>query len=179
MMNSSPNTKLFYSCAAMTSVRKSHFSKGFNVVELMLVVAILGLLATAALPAMTSTIHRMRVRTAADAITSSLYLARSEAIKRAGGVTIQPAGATWNTGWIVRDAAGNILRRSPAFNGVTLTHLGGGATITVDRWGKFTGGGALAGSFSAVPSTSSSVSRAVCVSIGGRISQKPNSATCP
>jgi len=153
-------------------------SKGFSAIELMVVIAILGALAAVALPSFITTMQTMRVRTAISAIVSTLYLAKSEAIKQAGGVTIQPVGAAWNTGWTVRNAGGTVLRSVPAFSDVTISHLSGAGTITVDRWGKFSGGGLLAANFSATTSLGASVSQAVCVGAGGRITQKSGS-TCP
>ncbi len=69
-------------------------------IELMIVVAIMAILIALAAPSFTGLIERWRVRDSAETLTSTLYYARSEAIKRGGGVTIDATGG-WNTGWKV------------------------------------------------------------------------------
>ncbi|WP_369818216.1 GspH/FimT family pseudopilin [Acidovorax sp. Root219] len=91
-------------------------SAGFTAIELMVVVAIVGVLTALAAPSFTPLIERWRVREAAESITASVYLARSEAIKRGGNVVIlknnsndinaptcnNGTGATeWGCGWNV------------------------------------------------------------------------------
>ena len=73
---------------------------GFTAIELMVVIAIVAILATLAAPSFNPLIERWRVRSASEDLTSTLYFARSEAIKRGGGVTIDATGG-WNLGWKV------------------------------------------------------------------------------
>lgn len=85
----------------------------------MVVVAIMAILAALAGPSFAPLIERWRVRDAAETLTSSLYYARSEAIKRGGNVIIikNPNSGTcttatgdtqWGCGWrIFFDANGN------------------------------------------------------------------------
>ena len=73
-------------------------NQGFTTIELMTVVAIMAILVALAAPSFNGLIERWRVRDTAEAITSTMYYARSEAIKRGGGVTINATGG-WNTGW--------------------------------------------------------------------------------
>jgi type IV fimbrial biogenesis protein FimT len=54
----------------------------------MVVVAIIAVLAALAGPSFTPLIERWRVRDAAETLTSSIYYARSEAIKRGGNIII-------------------------------------------------------------------------------------------
>ncbi|MGL6206135.1 MAG: pilus assembly FimT family protein, partial [Giesbergeria sp.] len=65
---------------------------GFTAIELMVVVAIVAVLAALAAPSFTPLIERWRVRQAAENLTSSLYFARSEAIKRGGGIALDATG---------------------------------------------------------------------------------------
>ena len=46
----------------------------------------------------TPLIERWRVRQATENLVSTIHFARSEAIKRGGGITIDATGG-WNTGW--------------------------------------------------------------------------------
>ncbi len=91
--------------------------RGFTLIELMVTVAIAGIFATLAAPAMTSLIRNNRVQTEASSLVSDLQLARNEAIKRGSPVAVCPAAAggasclttnTWQNGWIIfTDLNGN------------------------------------------------------------------------
>lgn len=65
---------------------------GFTAIELMVVVSIVAILAALATPSFTPLIERWRVRSAAEDLTSTIYYARSEAIKRGGGITVEALG---------------------------------------------------------------------------------------
>ena len=89
-----------------------HRTAGFTLVELMVVVAVLGVLAVVAAPGMQGLIRGYRLSSAAGELNSTLQLARSEAIRRNAAVTVCPSsngstcgsGTSW-TRWIVFSAA--------------------------------------------------------------------------
>lgn len=102
------------------SIQARHFVTGFSAIELMVVVSIISILAALAAPSFTPLIENWRVREASEQLQSTLYYARSEAIKRGGQVVIQKIpnntnGCTsatdnsdWDCGWIVcQDTNGN------------------------------------------------------------------------
>ena len=88
-------------------------ARGFSLVELMVVVAIIGLLLLVAFPAYTEWIQSSRIRTAAETIQNGLQLARAEAVKRNGTVEFVLSGAS--SAWTVQvpgDPAEVIQQRS-------------------------------------------------------------------
>lgn len=165
-------------------------SRGFTAIELMVVVAILAILAALAAPSFTPIIERWRVRQATEGLESTLYYARSEAIKRGGNVAIQKlpnntGGCTtattnqaWDCGWFVcADTNGNgacnagepELRRYESPGNIEVSRTGGGASIKLNRWGLVDGTWL---GFSLVPlnkPTTNAAARGVCMSSGGRI----------
>lgn len=167
---------------------------GFTAVELLVTIGILGILVAMAAPSFTSLMERWRVRQASEALQSTLYMARSEAIKRGGNVVIQklPSGtngctgatsnADWDCGWYVChdtnrdgdcDSNEPVLQRFDAAPNVQISRTGGAATIKLDRWG--TVDGSYPG-FSLVPAgkpTTDASAIGICMSSGGRVRVVP------
>ncbi len=89
--------------------RGRYSSSGFTLIELMVVVALVAVLAALASPSWIQMQVRNTVRTAVNDFTSSLHLARAEAVRLNIPVTVCPSsdGATCTAtelqaGWIVR-----------------------------------------------------------------------------
>src|SRR3990167_4880706 len=95
-------------------------NKGVTILELLIALAILGILATVSLPGFMDMLGRMSANSAAMALAGTLSLARSEAIKSGFDVSICATqdgadcdAGNWSKGWIVfvdanTDANGDI-----------------------------------------------------------------------
>ena len=73
---------------------------GFTIIELMTVLAVIGIVTTIGMPSMRDIMQNQQVRTAASDAHVSLLMTRSEAIKRNSNVDM--ASADWDDSWTVQ-----------------------------------------------------------------------------
>ena len=138
---------------------------GFTMTELMIVVVVVGILASLTAPAFSQFIKSQRMKSMASDINASLTLTRSEAIKRNKNVTLSPTTAgSWQSGWQIADPdnAGSNIQVHAAFTGVTAT---GPASVTYQSSGRIQGTVAPAFNISATGVTDQ---RCVSVDLTGR-----------
>jgi type IV fimbrial biogenesis protein FimT len=91
---------------------KQNYLHGWTLVESLVVMAIVSVLASIALPRWQTFIGKTRIQSAADLLTHSVTHARSEAIRRGNVVVIQRYDTcvhrNWSCGWFTfEDANGN------------------------------------------------------------------------
>jgi len=84
--------------------------RGFTLVETVITLAVAAILVTIAVPSMRDFVARNRMTTELNTLVASMYLARSEAVKRLQNVKVCPANTTftgctgrnaWESGWMV------------------------------------------------------------------------------
>ena len=94
---------------------------GFTMMEMLVALAVIGILVALAGPFLTNMGAAQQVRTASYDIYSTLTQARSEALTRNTLVTISPVSGDWAQGWTVTQADGTVLRRQSAYPRISLT----------------------------------------------------------
>ena len=151
---------------------------GFTVVEAMVVVAIIGILAAFAAPAMNQLIRTQKVRSAAYDIFSDLSFARSEAINRGHDIMMSSVqGTDWVGGWALRDlTTGEVIRQQGALSS-GITFVGDAGSLTYDKNGRIQG--TINVRFNIAPTESAPDNQKRCVRVSP--SGRPNSLTgvCP
>lgn len=171
----------------------------------MVCVAILAVLAAVALPAFRGMIERWRVNQYLGEFESTIYKARSEAIKRGGNVFIQKrpditnvcdrATTTqdWGCGWFIyysptatspHNGSDEIIQEYPASKNSTMMlkyGLSGANTLAITRWGTIRGINALSITAGPVLGASESTRNQskLCLSSGGRIIILKDDPVCP
>ena len=175
-------------------------TRGFTLVELMVTLAILVILLAIGVPAMQGFLASRQVAGKADALTSAIRFARSEALKRSQSVTIcqtttadsvtptcDTGAGDWNSGWLVfvDNAPANgsydkdkelLIEVQQALPGGGVFKVGGKPQRTIE----FTADGLAMGSNNGFYAFSEAGCTKVTLAPSGRVSTgKLTTADCP
>jgi type IV fimbrial biogenesis protein FimT len=146
--------------------------RGFTHAEIMIVVAIIGIIAAFGMPAMTRLLTTQAVRSASYDLFADLIYARGEAIARGTTVTMASAsGSNWKDGWTIREDAGNTVLREQSARTSSITFTATQPTVTFDRNGRASTAGPM--TFNIVPdatisSPQDSMKRCIRLDASGR-----------
>lgn len=166
---------------------------GFTLIELMVTIAVLGILLSIAIPSFQNMVLNSRITAQANQAITALNYARSEAVKRAAPVTVCStnggaacAGSTnWSTGWMVfADADGDgtvdageaVLRVWPALGGGNTLNAGAHLRVTFTATGFATG---FNDTFRLCDSRGKDHARAIIINAMGRSYVEKGIAQCP
>lgn len=143
-------------------------SRGFTLLELMIVIAIMGMLFTMAGPPFSQMMANERVRSTAFDIQSSLLRTRSEALTRNASVTVEPNSSNWSLGWSIADPAnpGSYIEQHPATGSASIV---GPNSVTYTSVGRLN---AATNPFD-ISATSATAKRCVSIELTGRPKTKP------
>jgi len=169
--------------------------RGFSIIEMLTAVAILGVLLALAGPGFAPLLHRWRIHKAVEDLRSSLFLARSEAMRRGGHIVIQKntrncsrrvLSDQWSCGWFIFvDSDGNgrwrsgepVLAQIAELDGIELSRSPRGDVLRFDRFGMLNGANITSFIFSPqAHGISHPASKALCMAAGGRIRVIPQDA---
>lgn len=76
---------------------------GFTLIEMLVVMSLLAILLAVVAPSFRAFLQAQHVKSVAYDLTADLLLARNEALKRNGEVSIGRSGSSWTDGWTITE----------------------------------------------------------------------------
>jgi type IV fimbrial biogenesis protein FimT len=111
-----------------------HKDSGFTLVEVMIVIAIIGIIASLAVPSYRDMVESNRLKQAAESLKSDLQFARAEAIKKSSNVLVTRStgtGGSWCYGATIKASCSCSQTDASATNYCELRRYSGGNLSTI------------------------------------------------
>ena len=171
--------------------------KGVTLIEIMVSLAIVGILASIGMPSFIEMIKKFRINAVRDDLLASIQLAKTDAIRRGlpiilirtstCGLTFTDAG-DWRCGWqSVVDSNNNSeadaaelaapLQVSTVPSGYVVSQTANGSQLIINKWGQAVGTKTFVISNTSDGLTGNAT-QTVCMMLGTRIFSKNGSAAC-
>ena len=144
--------------------------QGFTLIELVITVALIGVLLALGIPQLSSGITNSRIRTAAEGLVNGMQLARSEAVRRNTPVDLRIGadGMSWDI-VVVGDVTAVQTRGADAGSGTCVLNASWACTGFAATSVRFNGVGMMVspntGSFAVLLGTSKPTDRAMCAAV--------------
>jgi type IV fimbrial biogenesis protein FimT len=115
-------------------------SHGFTLIEMLVTLGVFAILLMIALPSMRPFLQSQGVKNASMDISSTVALARSEAIKRNATVDVTANNAAdWSQGWVVSQTTpASTIRKQAALGNIVITPTPSSGSFSFDGNGRMT-----------------------------------------
>lgn len=167
---------------------------GFTLMELMVTVAIIGIVTAMSFPFFESVLQNTQLKTNAQTFLTALALTRTEAVRRGTQVTLCASatgtsctGAAWTVGWVIFtdpdndqtvDAGETIIRVNGALAGVTTTLTSTAFVNSVSYLSTGFTSGVTSGSFSLCDDRGATRGKSIQITTTGRAKSTGAPTSC-
>jgi len=153
---------------------------GFTATEILVVLAIVGIMAALAMPSMSGLLATQAVRSASYDLNADLTFARSQAISRGTNVSVTGAsGTNFKAGWTITEAAGGSTLRTQAARDSKIVFTASHNAYTFDRTGRVSVGDANQPKWSIVPYGTSQTHQKRCILLDPSGKPRTIEGVCP
>jgi len=184
-----PSTQSSNACRNRSNYAHMNKHRGFTLIELMVVIAIVAILTTLAAPSFKAMIQSSNMTSTVNTFLADMRFARSESIRRGGGVVMCPSANSessaasctgssgWEGGWIIfqdlnntntRTANEPILRVQGPITAVNTIEAFSSTTFQFTATGRLSLASATHLTFGSPPIYGTPAQRVICIGMGGR-----------